>query len=117
MPLVHQYGDGRSLIIMNHVSEVTLEARTNASYRVVCIGPLVDRCADLSLLGGTTEIDYQRSISIGISRGREKEEKGEEEGETWFPRALLFPGSPVLSVARAIRCPRAIPSPHAGEGT
>ncbi|RRT43196.1 hypothetical protein B296_00055962 [Ensete ventricosum] len=29
MPLVHQCGDGHSLIIVNHVSEATREVRTN----------------------------------------------------------------------------------------
>ncbi|RRT34508.1 hypothetical protein B296_00058208 [Ensete ventricosum] len=30
--------------------------------------------------------------------------------KTWFPRALLFPGSPALSIARTICCPRAFSS-------
>ncbi|RWV88708.1 hypothetical protein GW17_00049179 [Ensete ventricosum] len=61
-----------------------------ASYRTICTGPPADRYADRPLLGGTVEIDRWQSISIGIRREREKE----EEGEIWFPRALLFPDSP-----------------------
>ncbi|RRT51482.1 hypothetical protein B296_00051093, partial [Ensete ventricosum] len=57
------------------------------------------------------EIDRRRSISGDISRGREKEEEGERFLES---RALLFPYSPALFVARAIHRRWAIPSPSVG---
>ncbi|RWW02579.1 hypothetical protein GW17_00034325 [Ensete ventricosum] len=68
-----------------------------APYRVIRTGPPTNQYANRPLPGDATEIDHHwPSISTGISRGREKE----EEGETWFPRALLFPTVCLVRTAR-----------------
>ncbi|RRT78580.1 hypothetical protein B296_00026867, partial [Ensete ventricosum] len=70
-------------------------------YWAVRIGLPVDQYADCLLLGGTVEtdwkstvgvdFDHRRLISIGVSRGRKKEEEEEEEGEEDGEK----PGSPM----------------------
>ncbi|RZR72934.1 hypothetical protein BHM03_00018674 [Ensete ventricosum] len=70
-----------------------------APYRVIRTGPPTDRYANRPLPGDTTEIDHHLpSISTDISRGREKEEEGEEEeGETCgMPRAYCSVPSTIL---------------------
>ncbi|RWW01237.1 hypothetical protein BHE74_00031344 [Ensete ventricosum] len=83
--------------------------RQGLPYRAVRTSPPADQYADCPLLGDTIEInqkstvddrfrpsevdvDHRKSTSIGISQGREKEEKGEEEGEK--------PGSPARAICR-----------------
>ncbi|RZR98787.1 hypothetical protein BHM03_00028213 [Ensete ventricosum] len=60
-PLVHRCGDGRSLIIVNHVSEAALKARTI----VACIGADHEECQLLlSLLTTDLLLRILRSIIV-----------------------------------------------------
>ncbi|RWW87273.1 hypothetical protein BHE74_00003907 [Ensete ventricosum] len=83
---------------------------SKAPYQAVLTGPPADRYADRPLPSGTVEIDSRRSISTGISRGREKE----EEGENLVPQRAALPRFPRAIYRQwAKNCPRD-PSPVAG---
>ncbi|RWW06906.1 hypothetical protein GW17_00029735 [Ensete ventricosum] len=62
---------------------------SKAPYQAVLTGPPADRYdADRPLPSGTVEIDSRRSISIGISRGREKNLVPQRAALPRFPRAI-----------------------------
>ncbi|RWW34720.1 hypothetical protein GW17_00000512 [Ensete ventricosum] len=69
---------------LNDSKVIAIVRGLSALYRAVHTGWLADRYADCPLSGGTVEIDRRQSISAVDGRLREKEEEGEEAGETCF---------------------------------
>ncbi|RRT73093.1 hypothetical protein B296_00028713, partial [Ensete ventricosum] len=90
-----------SSLMTNHVNIYDLGARFalpsgKALYRAVRTDLPIDRFADRLLPGSTAEIDSRRSIEGERRSERRRETKKREKP---IPRTLLFPRSPVRSVA------------------
>ncbi|RZS25097.1 hypothetical protein BHM03_00058253 [Ensete ventricosum] len=92
--LIENWDEENAAEVLEFYSQVYLWYKFK---QAIVIEQSTDRYADRSLPGGTAEIDRRLSISIGISRGREKEVEKKREK----------PGSPVrcsspVSFARSV---------------